>query len=40
MELSQIKSIMHQLLLAVSHCHDSGVVHRDLKPGSIFISFA
>jgi len=29
--------IMGQVLDALSHCHSRGVIHRDLKPGNIFL---
>ena len=32
--------IMHQILLAVRHCHSMGIVHRDLKPENILLEFS
>ena len=29
---------LHQLLLAVQHCHEQGIVHRDIKPENIMIT--
>jgi calcium-dependent protein kinase len=31
--------IMHQVFLAVHHCHSMGIVHRDLKPENILLEF-
>ena len=32
-----VKKLFHQLLLAVTHLHRSGVLHRDIKPHNILI---
>lgn len=32
---SDIKSVMHQILSAVSFIHDRGMIHRDIKPSNI-----
>lgn len=32
---SDVKSVVHQLLLAVSFIHEKGLVHRDIKPSNI-----
>ena len=31
----EVANIMNKLLRAISHCHASGVVHRDIKPQNI-----
>lgn len=35
----RVWKVMTELLLGLSHIHDSGYVHLDLKPANIFISF-
>lgn len=34
----QVKGYMHQLLLALQFCHESRMIHRDLKPNNILIT--
>jgi len=31
------RSLIHQLLLALSHIHNKGIIHRDIKPENILI---
>lgn len=33
-----VKSFMYQLLKAIAFCHDSRVLHRDLKPQNLLIN--
>ncbi|CAM6025619.1 unnamed protein product [Sphagnum balticum] len=34
---TEMRSIMHQLLLAVKECHDHNITHRDIKPGNMIV---
>jgi tRNA A-37 threonylcarbamoyl transferase component Bud32 len=40
LSLQESLHIMDQVLAALSHAHASGLVHRDVKPGNIFITAA
>lgn len=33
----QVKCYMHQLLLGLQHCHDKGILHRDIKGSNLLI---
>lgn len=33
----QVKTYMHQLLSALQHCHDNGILHRDIKGSNLLI---
>lgn len=35
--LGEVVGIMRQVLDALSYCHSRGVIHRDLKPGNVFL---
>ena len=35
--LSEVVRIMTQLLGALTHAHEHGLVHRDVKPGNVFV---
>lgn len=37
MPKQQIKSFMYQLIKGVAHCHNHGVMHRDLKPQNLLV---
>ncbi|KAJ8770101.1 hypothetical protein K2173_011183 [Erythroxylum novogranatense] len=34
---SQVKCYMHQLLSGLQHCHDRGILHRDIKGSNLLI---
>lgn len=35
---SEIKTLLHQLLSAVAHCHANWVLHRDLKTSNLLMN--
>jgi hypothetical protein len=35
LRLSQVKSIIHQILVGLNECHQNGIVHYDLKPANV-----
>lgn len=35
---SEIKTLLHQLLSAVAHCHTNWVLHRDLKTSNLLMN--
>jgi serine/threonine protein kinase len=37
MSLSRFKSIFSQVLAALEHAHEKGIIHRDIKPSNIMI---
>jgi cyclin-dependent kinase len=38
LDMSTIKSFLHQLLKGIAHCHKNRVLHRDLKPQNLLIN--
>ena len=32
-----VAKIMHQIFLAINHCHQKSIVHRDVKPENILL---
>ena len=36
--MAQVKCYMHQLLAGLAYCHNSGVLHRDLKAANLLIN--
>ncbi len=37
LDVTQVKSFLHQILLALDYMHCNGIMHRDLKPENILI---
>ncbi|KAG6671549.1 hypothetical protein I3842_16G008600 [Carya illinoinensis] len=35
---AQVKCYMHQLLSGLQHCHDNGILHRDIKGANLLIA--
>ena len=35
---SEIKTLLHQLLSAVAHCHKNWILHRDLKTSNLLMN--
>lgn len=35
--MEQVKSLLGQLLSAVSFLHENGVIHRDIKPENVLV---
>jgi cyclin-dependent kinase-like len=36
--VEQVRSFAFQLLQALQHCHEAGVIHRDVKPENILVT--
>ncbi|MGK3756492.1 MAG: serine/threonine protein kinase [Bacillariaceae sp.] len=33
-----LKTILRDVFEAIAHCHDNGILHRDIKPGNLLVS--
>ena len=38
LSLAHVRLLAYQLFLGLRHCHTSGIVHRDVKPGNILVN--
>lgn len=36
--ISEVKTLMYQLLAGVNHLHDNWIIHRDLKTSNLLLS--
>ncbi|OMJ85962.1 hypothetical protein SteCoe_12594 [Stentor coeruleus] len=38
LDIDEFKKIVYQLLMALNHCHEQNVIHRDVKPDNVLLS--